>query len=663
MFPSVRVLAGLVLLLISRQVYGANAQWNLNPTSGDWNLPTNWSPLGVPNGPADVATFSLSTVTDVFLSADVEVDRVVFSTGASAYTISALPTRALRLSGVGIVNNSSVMQRFNDLSLSFYGSASAGSNVTIQQSGGSIPGTGGPTTVFNQSANAGSARIISNGGRMEGAFGATTVFRDSANAGSATVDANGGTGTGTLGGPGSFGGRTVFQDNANAGNATITANGGLAVAARGGEVVFEMNANAGNANIRATSSAFAGPSGGTITFTGSATAGNASIIIGGSGGGNGSPSIIFAGQSTGGTARVSLGGFMDISGHTGGGIALDWLNGSGNIYLGANQLTLGGSNLSMEIGATIQNGGQVSGGSLRKLGSGTLTLVGHNYHSGATFIDGGTLRLYGSQVNSTIDMASGTLLESNTPIFANTLTIGGLSGSGTVQINGAALLIGNNNQSATYSGVVQGAGGLTKIGTGALTLAGANTYQGPTTVNAGKLIVEGSVITATTVNGGTLGGSGAVAAVTVNNGGALAPGSSAGILHVLGDLTLNLGATYLVDLNGTAVGIEYDQTDVTGTVTLANATLSLQVGFNPAAGDQFTIISNDGADAVSGTFVALPEGGLLVAGGQVFSISYVGGDGNDVVLAAVPEAQTWLLFAVGALFLGVALRRRRCASR
>jgi len=54
--------------------------------------------------------------------------------------------------------------------------------------------------------------------------------------------------------------------------------------------------------------------------------------------------------------------------------------------------------------------------------------------------------------------------------------------------------------------------------------------------------------------------------------------------------------------------------------------------FTPAMGESFTIINNDGQDAVNGTFNGLPEGASLTVGGALFSIIYDGGDGNDVVL-------------------------------
>ncbi len=73
---------------------------------------------------------------------------------------------------------------------------------------------------------------------------------------------------------------------------------------------------------------------------------------------------------------------------------------------------------------------------------------------------------------------------------------------------------------------------------------------------------------------------------------------------------------------------------VTGTVNLGGATLdgSVAAGFSPTIGQQFTIIDNDGADAVVGTFAGAAEGGFVSLSGNTYQISYVGGDGNDVVL-------------------------------
>ena len=157
-------------------------------------------------------------------------------------------------------------------------------------------------------------------------------------------------------------------------------------------------------------------------------------------------------------------------------------------------------------------------------------------------------------------------------------------------------------------------------------------------MNAGTLLVNspGSIASPVTVNsGGTLGGTGTVGnTVTVNSGGTIAPGTSPGILNT-GTLTLTAGSTLTVEINGTTVGTQYDQVNVTGGVTLGNATLNVVLGFTPSAGQTFTIIANDLADAVVGTFSGLPEGSIFTAGAGRFSISYVGGSGNDVVLTAL----------------------------
>ena len=93
-----------------------------------------------------------------------------------------------------------------------------------------------------------------------------------------------------------------------------------------------------------------------------------------------------------------------------------------------------------------------------------------------------------------------------------------------------------------------------------------------------------------------------------------------------------------MELGGTTAGSQYDQLNVTGSVTLSGATLTVSLinGFNPVTGNSFTIINNDGTDAVSGQFGGLPKARHSSAGGKFFSISYHGGsNNNDVVLTSV----------------------------
>ena len=64
----------------------------------------------------------------------------------------------------------------------------------------------------------------------------------------------------------------------------------------------------------------------------------------------------------------------------------------------------------------------------------------------------------------------------------NAVTIGSLSGQGTVILSRFILNIGSNNLSTTFSGIIQNNGAITKIGTGSLSLTGACSYRRGTTV-------------------------------------------------------------------------------------------------------------------------------------------------------------------------------------
>ena len=102
----------LVLLTVTEALAGS-ATWNLNPTSGDWNTAANWTPATIPNGPADIGTFSSSSRTSLSLSAATEVSEIVFNPGASAFTIAPKASdqvNVLTISGAGITNNSGITQ-------------------------------------------------------------------------------------------------------------------------------------------------------------------------------------------------------------------------------------------------------------------------------------------------------------------------------------------------------------------------------------------------------------------------------------------------------------------------------------------------------------------------------------------------------------------------
>lgn len=132
-------------------------------------------------------------------------------------------------------------------------------------------------------------------------------------------------------------------------------------------------------------------------------------------------------------------------------------------------------------------------------------------------------------------------------------------------------------------------------------------------------------------------GAGILGRVTLEEGGTIAPGNSPGILTVLG-ITWTENSAYEVEFAGKELN-QYDQTKVIGDVTLGSAILkpTLLDGYIPIQGTSYVIIDNDGGGAVNGTFKGLAEGATVSIGDTpYFTITYKGGDGNDVVLTAIP---------------------------
>ncbi|HEV8266930.1 MAG TPA: autotransporter-associated beta strand repeat-containing protein, partial [Thermoanaerobaculia bacterium] len=305
---------------------------------------------------------------------------------------------------------------------------------------------------------------------------------------------------------------------------------------------------------------------------------------------------------------------------------------------------------------TLMGAGVLGGtGNLVKNGDGTLTITGSSPFSGSTLVANGTLSI---QANGALGTGPGPVtIANNASLFVQgglvvpqslvlqgpgdgeTGALHAISGSnsftGGITLPAFASLAVDSGGVLTFQGTVSGPGGLGKDGAGQLVLNGMNSYGGMTIVNAGTLTVNGSQpqSNVTVEATGTLGGTGTVGALA--SMGQVSPGQSPGILSP-GILTLTAGSTFTVELNGTTPGTGYDSLSVTGSVTLGGATLSVSLGFTPVGGDAFTIIQNDGTlDPVSGTFGGLGEGAILTLGNDLLQISYVGGDGNDVVLTKV----------------------------
>jgi fibronectin-binding autotransporter adhesin len=247
---------------------------------------------------------------------------------------------------------------------------------------------------------------------------------------------------------------------------------------------------------------------------------------------------------------------------------------------------------------------------------------------------------------------------------SNVVTNSGVSGTNTLSVSGTS----------AFGGVIQDGPtaftALTKTLGGALTLTGASTYSGPTSINAGAVIVSGSISGTVNVavnSGGTLGGSGSIATggngnVTVAAGGILSPGSTTGTT-----LTLELGTGQL-DLSAAAGGIGYllfglgttsDQLELTSGVlnigtglSLSDFSFSNSGGFGPGSYVLFATNSD-----IIGTLGSNTSGTVL---GISSTLTFAGGpDGrDDLVLLVVPEPRAGVSM-IGGLALLVGLQRRR----
>ena len=199
---------------------------------------------------------------------------------------------------------------------------------------------------------------------------------------------------------------------------------------------------------------------------------------------------------------VTLGGAGTLAGSAAGGtVAAPILGELGVFQNSTSKLTINAP--------IVNNGSSLSylsaapaGNSLNKYGTGTLVLSSHkNAYTGGTNITSGALQLGAAEVLPDGFATPGALTinaDGTLDLNGFTETINGLSGSGVVDntsSTAATLYVGNTNATSTFSGIIQNSGGatslaLTKVGTGTLTLSGANTYGGATTINAGGLTLN-----------------------------------------------------------------------------------------------------------------------------------------------------------------------------
>lgn len=348
------------------------------------------------------------------------------------------------------------------------------------------------------------------------------------------------------------------------------------------------------------------------------------------------------------------------------------LSGTTYLYTGYNNSS-GQTPGDMIVDSTVSGTGQLilndSATSTSAASSREIRLNAANTFSGDVRIDRGTLRLGNALAlqNATFNTQSGTVGSLSFGTLT-TATLGGLKGSNGMALrndssSAVALSVGNNNQDTTYSGVLSGAGSLTKIGTGTLVLnnSGPNTYTGGTVVNAGTLLVNningsGTGTGDVTVNGGRLGGSGSIGgSVTVGASGTVSAGMSPGHLAISGNYLQS--GTLLAELGGSEQGVSYDWLEIRDSSTAtfqpgAVIAVNLVEGFTPRLGDTFDILTAAGGITNSDlTGIVFDLSGVPDSARWTTSIVSLGGSAEAIRLTSpVPEPAAFLL-----LFTGLAL--------
>ncbi|HVW96143.1 MAG TPA: FG-GAP-like repeat-containing protein, partial [Mucilaginibacter sp.] len=494
-----------------------------------------------------------------------------------------------------------------------------------------------------------------------------------------------GAGGGTISSGGGGGTNTVNFSGVVSGSGNLT-KVGAAILQLSGTNTYSGSTTILNGTLKVTSDSNLGSDALIINggnFTGAGTIDNAITVNGGGGSITAAGSLTLSGVISGaGPLALSGPTTIILSGNNGsfsGGLtistgsylaALNTINalGTGQITILSGQIifaSLGTATLSNNIvlqgNATIANAAS---------GNVNVTLAGVISESGGSYnltLTGGT------GANSSLILTGTNTYTGTTTIYSglsvitdgNNISAGSLIFSGSnpkLQISGSDVTLSNdvslnanstiiNANAVTLSGVVSGsASTFTKSGAGTLTLSGANTYSSDTKVIAGTLSVTGALGATNSVtvsSGATLAGSGSIFATsstktaTVQSGGILAPGVSGvndgvGALTINGNLALSSGSTLNIDIAGNTAGTGYDQLIVNGTVGVSGSTLAATHNYVSGDSDSYNIISNDGSDAITGTFSGLSEGGTITAGGDntVLTASYVGGSGNDFTLTA-----------------------------
>ena len=583
--------------------------------------------------------------------------------------------------------------------------AVAGNRVLLQgnadwTNSGAFTGDGGIT--FRQNPNGGtSATLTSLSNDFKGALGIeygnsgmTVKIRSMAD--SATANGNIIFGIGSTANTGGAG--QIFEWDSAAGSALTLDNRSIEFGQNGSAWGTIKNSHATNAITINTDLVVSGTGAKTLVLEAVNTT-PSNVFDGDIGNGSGTVEVIKAGSGTWtlsgnnsytGATTISAGTLVGIGANAFGSTSGISLTGSNTLSLrGDTSTAFASSNVTTTATGPTINADQatIAGTGAKTMTIGTIgtTSVAATWQLNFTGANNTSLSAGTVTTPTTASVTTHTI--SNSISGGGSLTLAGVAGGGTT--TGTLAFSGNGD--TTVTGAITQAGtaqALTKSGNGTLTLQGTNSYTGATNVNAGimeialggsthassaftvstsgtALVVNGTINGTLAANSSTtISGSGTVVgAATVS--GNLNPGNSPGELNFSSSLAMANSTVTTMEINGTTLGLNYDNIDV-GTALTYDGALTLAIGAtfgSSAVFDLFEFGSQTNSfDSVSltGSYgnVSLTNlsgvwGATTNSGNETWSFSQTTG---DLTLTVIPEPRAALLGGLGLLML---LRRRR----
>jgi fibronectin-binding autotransporter adhesin len=348
------------------------------------------------------------------------------------------------------------------------------------------------------------------------------------------------------------------------------------------------------------------------------------------------------------------------------------ISGTGNVIWNAGNNIIA-SNNTYNGTTSIAAAATMGIGSDSAFGNGTVTVS-----AAASFFAAGANHTVSNAINLNSDISFGT----SNPVYQGfDLTFAGpvaLNANRTITTTAAGRLTVTNVSGATFN--------LIKAGGGTLALAGpSNSYSGTTSVNAGTLLVNGTLASGgglvTVASGAFLGGNGIInRAVSLSSGGTIAPGLSPGPIAVNGDLTMSAGSVYLWELGSNTTagpGTNWDQISMTSGNLAVAAGAKLIPSFlgtatQPNALDAFwlssehwnNIVDLSGAAANPSAATAFTiDNSAWSSVGSFSTVAATTGNGIALVWTPVPEpGSIALVLAATGVATGCRVIRRRAGK-